>query len=82
MRRDAVFGIALLAIWPGLTAAQATRLLRVALVFNDTPLADMVGADPASPDARAFVHALRDRGYVEGRNILIERRSKRELLSR
>jgi putative ABC transport system substrate-binding protein len=75
MRREALLGIAVLAVWPRATAAQATSLLRVALVFNDTPLADMVGPDPVSPYARSFVHALRDRGYVEGRNIVIERHS-------
>jgi putative ABC transport system substrate-binding protein len=75
IRRDALLGIALLAVWLRRTEAQATRLPRVALVFVDTTLADMAGPDPASPYARAFVHALRDLGYVEGRDIVIERRS-------
>jgi putative ABC transport system substrate-binding protein len=35
----------------------------------------MAGADPSHPLAREFVHALRDAGLVEGRNIIIERRS-------
>ena len=75
IRRDALLSIALLAVWPRPTAAQQAKLPRVALVFVYTLLADMAGSDPASPAARAFVHALRDRGYVEGRNIVIERRS-------
>ncbi len=75
IRRDVLLGVGVLAVWPRHTMAQATRLPRVALVFNDTPLADMAGPDPASPFARAFVHAMRDRGYVEGRDIVIERRS-------
>jgi putative ABC transport system substrate-binding protein len=35
----------------------------------------MAGPDPVSPVVRAFVHALRDLGYVEGRNLVLERRS-------
>ena len=35
----------------------------------------MVGPDPIHPFARAFVHALRDLGYVEGRNLVLEHRS-------
>jgi ABC-type uncharacterized transport system substrate-binding protein len=54
---------------------QTNRLPRVALVFGSTPVADMIGTDPASPYARAFIHGLRDLGLVEGRNIIIERRS-------
>jgi putative ABC transport system substrate-binding protein len=35
----------------------------------------MAGPDPISPLARAFVHGLRDFGWIEGRTITIERRS-------
>jgi putative ABC transport system substrate-binding protein len=35
----------------------------------------MVGSDPVSPLARAFVHGLRDLGWVEGQTVMIERRS-------
>ena len=56
-------------------AQAAAKLPRVALVFPSVPLADMVGPDPADRVARAFVHGLRDLGYVEGRSISIERRS-------
>jgi putative ABC transport system substrate-binding protein len=35
----------------------------------------MAGPDPAHPRPRAFVQALRDLGLVDGRNIIIERRS-------
>jgi len=53
---------------------QPNRLPRVALVYGNS-LADIAGADPPDSRARAFVHALRDLGLVEGRNILIERRA-------
>jgi len=56
-------------------AQPTSRLPRVALVFGGTPLAEMAGSDPASAPARGFVHGLRDLGLVEGRNIIIERRS-------
>jgi putative ABC transport system substrate-binding protein len=35
----------------------------------------MVGPDPVDRAARAFVHTLRDLGYIEGQNLILERRS-------
>jgi ABC-type uncharacterized transport system substrate-binding protein len=55
--------------------AQEANVPRVALVFHTAALADMAGPDPASPSARRFVHGLRDLGLVDGRDIVIERRS-------
>ena len=57
------------------TGQQTNRLPRVALVFGSIPASEMAGAEPAHPYPRAFVHALRDLGLVEGRNVIIERRS-------
>ncbi len=48
---------------------------RMAFVLTDTPVADMEGAEPKSGYAEAFLRRLRDLGYVEGRNIVILRRS-------
>jgi len=48
---------------------------RVALVFSYTPLAEMTGPEPTDSGARAFVRGLRDRGYVDGREVVLERRS-------
>ena len=59
----------------GARAQQTNRLPRVALVFSAIPVAEIGGADPIDPFARAFVHALRDLGLVDGRNIVIVRRS-------
>jgi putative ABC transport system substrate-binding protein len=62
--------------WPFATGAQpANRPKVVAFVLSAASLADMHGTDPPSRVARAFIHGLRDRGWVEGRNIVIERRS-------
>jgi putative ABC transport system substrate-binding protein len=52
-------------------AQRAEKLPRVALVFNNIPVAEMTSFRPD----RAFVDGLRDLGLVEGRNIVIERRS-------
>ena len=64
------------AAWP--LAARAQQLARpavVAFVHAVIPPAEMAGPDPASPLARAFVHGLRDLGWIEGRTVIIERRS-------
>ena len=53
----------------------AKGLPRVARIRMEAPLADIVGADPADPGARAFVHGLRDLGWVDGRNVTIVNRS-------
>ena len=47
----------------------------VGLVFAVTPVSRMVGPDPTEPPARAFIHALRDLGYVDGQTVVVERRS-------
>jgi ABC-type uncharacterized transport system substrate-binding protein len=51
-------------------AQRSEKLPRVALVFNNVP-----AAETDHRIARAFVDGLRDLGWVEGRNIVIERRS-------
>ena len=63
------------AVPPFAAAQRADKLPRVALVFNSVSVVEMAGPDPVDGFARSFVHALRDLGYVEGRNIVIERRS-------
>jgi putative tryptophan/tyrosine transport system substrate-binding protein len=55
---------------------------RVALVFNAPPVADVMGAEPAYRYARAFVHRLRELGYVEGRDIVLERHSSEGQIDR
>jgi putative ABC transport system substrate-binding protein len=76
-RRSFVVGIAISSTLVSIRALgqQSKALPRVALVSVAVPIADMVGADPVNPSARALVHALRDLGLVDGRNIVIERRS-------
>lgn len=59
----------------GARAQQAGRAYRVALIFPNAPVSDMDGPEPVSRYAKAFVHALRDLGYLEGSNLVLERRS-------
>src|ERR1700730_16470666 len=62
--------------WPLVARAQqASKVYRVGLFFSSTPPAEMAGPDPVIPPARAFLHGLRDLGYVEGRNLILERRT-------
>jgi ABC-type uncharacterized transport system substrate-binding protein len=56
-------------------AQQAGTVHRVALIFTTSPMSEMAGPEPARPGARAFVRALRALGYVEGQNLVLERRS-------
>ena len=56
-------------------AEQAAKTYRVAFILTTTPVAEMKGPEPVHSLFRAFVHALRDLGYVEGDNLILERRS-------
>jgi putative ABC transport system substrate-binding protein len=64
------------ATWPLAGRAQPiARRQVVAFVHAVIPPAEMAGLEPVSPLARAFVHGLRDLGWIEGRTVIIERRS-------
>jgi putative tryptophan/tyrosine transport system substrate-binding protein len=75
-RRTLLAGLGGTVAWPLAVRAQsAGRVFRVGLVFTTSPVSDMAGSDPLIPSARAFVHALRAQGYIEGQNLVLERRS-------
>ena len=57
------------------SAQRAEKVPRVAVVFRDFQRTDIAGTDPVNRLARAFVHRMRELGFVEGRNIVIDRRS-------
>jgi putative ABC transport system substrate-binding protein len=56
-------------------AQQTTKVYRVGYLFSTVPLKDMAGSDPVDPVSNALVHGLRDLGYIEGQNLVLERRS-------
>jgi putative ABC transport system substrate-binding protein len=73
MDRRAFIGVLAVssALPPRAHAQRTERLPRVAVVFNNIPLAE----SDEHRFYRAFLDGLRDLGLVEGRNIIIERRS-------
>jgi putative tryptophan/tyrosine transport system substrate-binding protein len=76
-RRDfiaAVSGVAALQALP-VTAQQKDKVRRVGIVLSTSPVSSMDGSDPSNPAVRAFVRAMRARGYIEGENLILERRS-------
>src|SRR4051794_39454720 len=83
-RREFICALGSLAVGPVEAQGQnpQRKMHRVGLVFVGTQLSDMLGADPVSPTARAFVHGMRDLGYVEGDNIILERRSAEGVFTR
>jgi putative tryptophan/tyrosine transport system substrate-binding protein len=62
--------------WPfAARAQQAIKVYRVGYFFSTAPLSVMAGPDPIDPVTKAFVHGLRALGYIEGQNLVLERRS-------
>jgi putative ABC transport system substrate-binding protein len=58
--------------WPLPAFAQTvTRPKQVAIVYNSVPLCELTGPEPSDPDARAFVRAMRNLGWIEGSNVTI-----------
>jgi putative ABC transport system substrate-binding protein len=74
-RRAAIHLACAMLIAPRFARAQPAKVHRVGVVATTSPLAEISGADPANPFARALVHGLRDLGYVQGRNLILEMRS-------
>ena len=68
--------------WPLAALAQSAKVHRVALVATTIPVAEMAGPEPVDPAIRGFLHALRAFGYVEGQNLILERRSTEGQFSR
>jgi putative ABC transport system substrate-binding protein len=80
-RRILLAGAASLA--PHTVLAKTSRKIpRIGIVFNSFSLEAVLGENPAEPVMREFLIGLRQWGYVEGRNVSIERRSAEGQLDR
>jgi putative tryptophan/tyrosine transport system substrate-binding protein len=66
-RREFIAGLGGAAAWPVVASAQGVPSPRIGVV--------LVGLSPESKAAQNFRRGLRDAGYFEGRNVLIEWRS-------
>jgi putative ABC transport system substrate-binding protein len=71
----AMVGGSILAAPLAAAAQQPRQVYRVGFIFTTSPVSEMAGPDPIHPLAKVFVHSLRDLGYVEGQNLVLERRS-------
>jgi hypothetical protein len=74
-RTFVVGGVAALAAPLTAEAQSAGTPPRIAVVFSSSPLATMIGLQPTNPNMRAFLEGLRELGYIEEKNIVIERRA-------
>jgi putative ABC transport system substrate-binding protein len=75
-RREFITVLSGAAAWPlAARAQQGTKVYRVGYFFSSAPLTLLAGPEPIDPVTKAFVHGLRALGYVEGENLVLERRS-------
>ena len=49
--------------------------LRIAILFVSVPTANLAGPKPKEDSMAAFLEGMRELGFVDGQNIVIERRS-------
>ena len=75
-RRDFLLtGMALVTAPLAARAQQLGKVYRVGLIATTSPISELAGPEPVNPAVRAFVQSLRVLGYVEGQNLILERRS-------
>lgn len=83
LRRRLIAGVACaLAVAIVTVPGHTAKVPRVGFVLTTAPLPTMAGPEPQEIVIRAFMHGLRARGYTEGHNIVIERRSAEGKLDR
>ncbi len=74
-RRVFLLAVCAVAMTRDALAQQPKKKFRIGVVLTTSPLAEMLGAEPAHPRLRAFIRELRRLGYAEGDNLVIDRRS-------
>jgi putative ABC transport system substrate-binding protein len=68
-------GAVLLAAPLAAEGQQPGKVYRVGYIVTTSPVSETAGPKPAHPATRAFIEALQALGYVEGQNLILERRS-------
>ena len=58
-----------------LAAQQSKRLPTVSIIYSVGSVSDYIGTNPLGVNMRAFERALRDRGWIDRRTVIIERQS-------
>jgi hypothetical protein len=71
-RRNLIFGLLAIATTGGARAEQSIKVHRIALVHPTHSVTALTDESP-SPGIRALFNELRRLGYVEGKNLLVER---------
>jgi putative ABC transport system substrate-binding protein len=56
-------------------AQQAGKIYRVGFIVTTSPVSEMIGPKPIHLPTRVFLQGMRALGYVEGQNLILERRS-------
>ncbi len=75
-RRDFLLtGMALVTAPLAVRAQQPGKVYRVGLIATTSPVSELAGPEPVNPAVRALVQSLRVLGYVEGQNLILDRRS-------
>jgi putative ABC transport system substrate-binding protein len=74
LRLIAALTVGLLIVPPAGGAQQSGKIPQIALLVN-SPEADLTGTTPKGRNARAFLEAMRELGWVDGQTVTIERRS-------
>ncbi|MDH4095538.1 MAG: ABC transporter substrate-binding protein [Betaproteobacteria bacterium] len=75
-RRAFLARLGALAVLPAAgRAQQPASARRVGIILTTSPLEEMLGAEPRHPGVGAFLREMRSRGYAEGRNLLLLRRT-------
>lgn len=74
-RRQILIAAGALLAAPRAWAQAGGKIRRIAYVNTTSPLAEIAGPDPVHPFFRVFLHEMRARGWIEGKNLVIERRS-------
>ena len=82
-RRAVIAGFGATLAYPLAANAQSSaRSFKVGLVFTTTPLAELTGPNATNPVVRAFAKGMRELGFVEGRNLILECRTAEGQLDR